>query len=92
MGNIDMPNYRYPVPRRFKNPALKSIAYTDPKYIKVEVERKPMGFYIEVNNPKNKTQQILDLYGGIICINAPEWEDITSDEAIICRSLIFFKL
>ena len=52
--------------------------------MKITLERKSMGFYIEVSNPKNKTQQILDLYGGIICINAPEWEDITSDEAIIC--------
>lgn len=43
-----------------------------------------MGYYIEVPKNKGKAQQIVELYGGRIALNPPQFEDITPDDAIIC--------
>lgn len=43
-----------------------------------------MGFYIEVPQRFNKAEQIIKLYGGRILDKAPNFEDASPDEAIIC--------
>lgn len=43
-----------------------------------------MGYYIEVPEKKGKAKQIVDMYGGRILLDPPEFKKLKPDEALIC--------
>ncbi len=44
-----------------------------------------MGYYIEVDEPKNKAQQLVDLHGAVILTRQPDsFENVPDGMALIC--------
>lgn len=43
-----------------------------------------MGYYIQVPNNKQKTEQLIELYGAEQITKVPIFEDLCSNKAIIC--------